>query len=137
MYCEHTENCTDSPLNLQKIITIFNNNTEKTLILVFSSPNCAPCKQLAKSLQSIYDELIDEKKKVPNIIKYSAELLCDDDINYISKFPTILIIKSNQIKDIDMNKSLLCQLNNNNDIIKIIGLPRQSFYDENNLTIDF
>ena len=138
MYYEYTEDSTNIELNLQQLSLYINNITEKTLILIFSAPNCLPCKELSKSIQSIYNNSNDIKKEVvPNIIKINAELLCDNDLKYINKFPTILTIKKDILNNINMNDVLLNQLNDNKEIIKIIGLPQQHFYDQNNLIIEF
>jgi len=135
MYYEYTENCTNSQLMLSNFVSIIEKFYDKPLILVFSNPTCAPCKQLSNNFKSIFNGFSKEQKVLcPNIIKLNAELLCDNDLDYINKYPTTFLISENTLKNIDINKPLMEQIK---DIDKIIGLPQQSFYDENNLTVDF
>lgn len=138
MYCEYTSDDNNDQLTLEMLYNLDNTNIGKQLVLVFSAPTCAPCKQLAHTLKSIYENLTDDQKKeVPNTIKLSAELLNDNDLSYIKKFPTIITIENDYIDKIDKKNSLLEQLFSNDNVNKIVGLPQMNFYDQHKLTVDF
>lgn len=138
MYCEYTDDISNDQLTLQMLYNFNNNIVKKNLILIFSAPTCGPCKQLAHTLKSIYENLTDDQKKeVPNTIKLSANLLSDDDLRYIKKYPTVITIENDQINKIDRQKPMMEQLFLNNDVNKIVGLPQMNFYDQHKLTVDF
>jgi hypothetical protein len=130
MYCEPTENFNE-PITLKS----FELSYDRNLILVFSVPNCTPCKNLSSILKQIYDEKENNTDTtIPNTIKINAQLLCDDDLKYITKYPTIYVLPFDQIKTLDEDVSILLQIDKTN---KIIGVPNQEFFDKHNLTVEF
>ena len=129
--------------NLEKKLNISINRTKK-LVLIFSLTVCQPCKQLTNSIDEIYNDKNIDKSLLPLIIKFNVDddLLNDDDIKYIKKYPTIFIFDQNDMINYNDEESLIdsCYQNsisNNNQKGTIIVGNLNKFLDQTNLSIDF
>jgi hypothetical protein len=137
-------NCEDTfsdQITLESLGKYFNNINDKKLILIFSLPKCKPCKDLQNAIEEIFENIQNDDeaiKNVPNIIKINALNIVEDDKKNIEKYPTMFTINLNG----DEKEKLIKTDPIMDFILKTqqkgtIGMPPYSFYQQNNLIIDF